>query len=369
MKVRKLTRRARVEYVMDYTAAGKRIRRWFRSRAAAEADLGAVKDQIRNYGRSWMNIDATERTVLLMLHAEAKRDGLDLRAAYEAFKLSSAPTIGKTLGECITETMSVKRAENLRPRYVAGLGNYLKAFAAGREELPISRVTIADIEEWFAGRAEPPNSRRGNLGRLSTVFDQAWRRGYVPENVCLKVSRPRVEQRPPKIFTPSEAKRLLAACRQQTPALLPWLVLGLFAGIRPDELRRLTWADLDTEQGHALISAATSKVRRRRIVPLHPTALAWLRVCKRGKPTDPICLAWWPHRVEKTKLLRAASTTWDQDILRHSAASYLLALRGDAGKVAHLLGHSAAILESTYKAVVTPSDCQVFWKLTPSVCR
>jgi len=61
MKVRKLTRRARVEFVMDYTAAGKRIRRWFRSRAAAEADLGAVKDQIRNYGRR-TNRDAARQT-------------------------------------------------------------------------------------------------------------------------------------------------------------------------------------------------------------------------------------------------------------------------------------------------------------------
>ena len=64
--------------------------------------------------------------------------------------------------------------------------------------------------------------------------------------------------------------------QKQAPRFLAWLVLGLFAGVRLNELDRLKWGDLDLDAGRLRIDAAASKVRQRRIVHLEPAAREWL---------------------------------------------------------------------------------------------
>jgi hypothetical protein len=56
---------------------------------------------------------------------------------------------------------------------------------------------------------------------------------------------------------------------------------------------------------------------------------------------------------------------WPQDVLRHTAASNLLAHHQDVGKVAAFLGNSAGILLTHYKALVEKEDAEKFMKLMP----
>ena len=45
------------------------------------------------------------------------------------------------------------------------------------------------------------------------------------------------------IFTPSEVERLMCTAQSMTPNIT-YLALGIFAGIRPDEIMRLEWKDI-----------------------------------------------------------------------------------------------------------------------------
>jgi hypothetical protein len=56
---------------------------------------------------------------------------------------------------------------------------------------------------------------------------------------------------------------------------------------------------------------------------------------------------------------------WPQDVLRHTAASNLLAFHQDAGKVAAFLGHSAGILLRHYKALVFREDADAWMRIMP----
>ncbi len=60
---------------------------------------------------------------------------------------------------------------------------------------------------------------------------------------------------------------------------------------------------------------------------------------------------------------------WPQDVMRHTAASMLLARHKDAGRVAHMLGNSARILETNYKQLVNDSDAAAFWAFLPDSPR
>jgi integrase len=265
-----------------------------------------------------------------------------------------------TISEAIIELVVAKERAGCRRNYVMSLGNYLCQFAAGREMMRLRSISTQEIDAWFDRRKETPLGRRGNLGRISSLFNFAVKRGWLEKNPCDTVERGRVEVQPPRILTPGEAGRLLTVCREQVPQFLPFLVLGLFAGIRPTELQRLTWEEVATE--HVTVSAAASKTRRRRIVPLEPVARAWLELCRQGTG---LVQAYTVTQRRREVLCRASGVPWSHDLLRHTAASYLLAKHQDAGKVAFWLGNSPDILLRHYYQLVGADDCAMFWSLHP----
>lgn len=372
MKIRKLDRRhqgrIRVEWMLDYYASGKRVRRWFKTKTDAEAELDALRNQKRNCGEAWVDLAPEERADLMTIYREAQKEGIALRTVWEAYKsgkLDASPTERRTLKQAITETIEWRRTENLRERYLTELESYLRKFAVGREELLVDKLGVADLEQWFANRKEALTTRKSNMGRLGSMFDVCFRRSYIKDNPMLRMSSPKIEGKPAGRWTPSEAKNLLLAARKRK-ASLAYFVLGLFAGIRPEELTALTWAAVDLKGATVNIGAEISKVRKQRIVPLHKTAVEWLRpLADKAKPEDMIA----PPEVtlrRHRRALREHLGKWPQDVLRHTAASYLLCLHEDAAKVAHMLGNSVRILETNYKTPVAAKDCKAFWNLTPA---
>ena len=65
----------------------------------------------------------------------------------------------------------------------------------------------------------------------------------------------------PGILTVEECEKLLRAAEQTDRGMIPWLALGLFCGIRPEEIRRLTWENVKIDRGFVEISGDASKVR------------------------------------------------------------------------------------------------------------
>ena len=163
------------------------------------------------------------------------------------------------------------------------------------------------------------------------------------------------------ILSVPECREFLTATRRLAPHALAFAVLGLFAGVRPEELGRVTWADVDLERGFLEIGAAASKVRRRRLVPLSANCVAWLRL-RRGDL--PLVKTTW--RYARDKVCAACGLAWHTDVLRHTAASMMLARDQDAAKVALVLGHSPAVLFTHYRELVRPEAAAEFWQIMPA---
>lgn len=75
-------------------------------------------------------------------------------------------------------------------------------------------------------------------------------------------------------------------------------------------------------------------------------------------------------RTTRRRFIRAARShlgfaAWPQDVLRHSAASYMLAFHRDAGRVAYWLGNSPTILMRHYCELVPAEEAERFWKIRP----
>jgi integrase len=277
---------------------------------------------------------------------------------------SATPVKQVPISAAIEELIEIKQRANLRPTYIRSLRRYLRAFARGREDRPISDFDEDDIEAWFLSRDEAPSSRASNLGRLASLFSYARRRRWITESPYALVERIRVDLKTPRILTVDECEKLLRFCEHRKPVALAYVALALLAGVRPEEIARLSWDCIDFAGGTLRIDAAASKVHKRRIVSLQPSALSWLKLAQQKGATLPV------SRITRVRYLHAFRVlldmeAWPQDCLRHTAASYWLAHWQDAGKVAHELGNSAAILLRHYRELVTKEDTARFWALMP----
>ena len=252
----------------------------------------------------------------------------------------------------LLELLDSKSLANRRPIYLKSLESYCGRFPEKHPRL--KDVTSQDIETWLS-QFPGAWTRATWLNRINTLCAFAKKRGHIEENPCECIDSVFVDHKPPVILSVDQSRSLLASC----PAVCkPYLVLAMFAGIRPDEIHRLNWVDVNLESGTVRVDG---KTRRRRIVPLEPIAVELLRA-------HPICTGLVSPSLStirrwKLKARPILGGKWTADVLRHTAASYLLALHKDAGKVSTMLGNSPGILLSHYHEPVTQTDCQKFWAL------
>src|SRR5207247_9957927 len=132
------------------------------------------------------------------------------------------------------------------------LGRFERKFTRG-----IRQVTAGEIESFLRDLkgedkegnptvALSPTSRNNYRRAIGTMFYFAESRGYVPKGIVdietigvAKDSEGAIE-----IFRPEEMERIMAAAE---PALVPFLAIGAFAGLRHAEIQRLDWSEVRLE--------------------------------------------------------------------------------------------------------------------------
>ena len=371
---------------------GIRHRSYHQTEDSAKAAAADLRENVARIGDAWRDLTSAQRADVMNVAYEVHAAGLTLRDVWEAHRAAGRVVATVTLKDAINSCITEKRGLGRRPAYIAALEYTLGLFSADREAIPVASITTADCETWLSTKRNP-SVRSSFQTRLSTLFAWCVQRGHITQNPVERIGKVSVEQRPPVILTPAQVDSGLAWVRGRD--IEPYFVLGLFCGIRPDELLRLRWESVDLRRGLVTIDAATSKVRRRRIVPIAPRALALLTapraevigesigraiepegeslmVTKQLRDTvfpkqisgrsGPI----WPLSAQSLKrrraeLLRAAGLPRSSDILRHTCASYMMARDGDAGRVAGVLGNSPGVLLTRYRELVSPEDAALFW--------
>jgi integrase len=206
-------------------------------------------------------------------------------------------------------------------------------------------------------------SRRNHRTILHGLFEFAVTRRFIAKNPVRDTQKVTVRATDDvAIFTPSEFRALLNAA---SAAFLPVLVLGGFAGLRTAELERVTWENLDLEGGYITLTAKQAKNPSRRVIPLHPAAISWLRTVPRGEGRFWLNSVPFSIHAAQKQCAEAAGVTWQKNGLRHSYASYRLAIIGDPGRVAAEMGNSPAMVHRHYKQLVKPAEAEEWFAIVP----
>lgn len=262
------------------------------------------------------------------------------------------------IGDAMKELIEAKRAAGRTEDYCYHLGLRLGRFRDAHLGRTIASVTAKELEIWLTALKAPAGTRNTYRRDLQTLFSFCVKRGYCESNEAAKTDVASGENKPPGILTPTQCGTLLAQCRVD---VLPYVAIGMFAGLRAAELEKLDWAEVDLESGFIEVTAVKSKTRKRRLVPIQPNLRAWLLPCVGVGSVAPTSLRRSFEAARDAAGLRA----WPANALRHSFGSYRLAQCQDAARVSLEMGNSPQIVFSHYRELVKPKDAERFWNLFP----
>ena len=265
---------------------------------------------------------------------------------------SSKRASGSPVADVVQLCLDSKAESGVRPNYLKTLKCTLKNFTASHM-CDVSTITSAQVSTWLNGNGWQPKTRLGYLKDVSTLFKFAMKRGIVTSNPCDGVDRPRLDHKPPVIFTVEQCKALLNVCRENDPALLGYICPILFGGLRPAEAQKLVVENV--RDGVIDLSGAQSKLRKRRVVVVNATLRRWLDVP--GVRFGNINLT-----KRMRKLVKLAGATWSHDVLRHSFCSYAMTKFG-ARAAAEMAGHSEQVLFAHYREIVSVESANEFWAI------
>ncbi|MDP9003380.1 MAG: tyrosine-type recombinase/integrase, partial [Verrucomicrobiota bacterium] len=168
-------------------------------------------------------------------------------------------------------------------------------------------------------------TRNSYRRRLSTLFNNARRRGYIDSDPVREVERAGENPEPVGILSVEQTQQLLDCA---SPDMVPFWAIGAFAGLRTAEIQRLTWDEVHLDEGFIEVKAAKSKTAARRLITIQANLRAWLEPYRSASGL--VCPANIHPRARQDRDRAGIGRPWPNNALRHSFASYHLAAFADA---------------------------------------
>ncbi len=172
------------------------------------------------------------------------------------------------------------------------------------------------------------------------------------------ITLPKVVEVSKAIFKVSELRTLLSDKHKDNSCWL-FAVLAAYTGYRATEVRNLTWANIDFESGHVVITPEHpgNKAKTARRTPLQGELRAILEGLPKGKPSDFILPVSVQSKNDSSTTMffqryvascGLDSTGRGPHALRHTCAALLTALNMNTFKAMKYLGHKAVDVAASY---------------------
>lgn len=205
-----------------------------------------------------------------------------------------------------------------------------------------------------------------NKGRtmLHGLFEFALRREWCDKNPIKRIERKKVVEKEILPLKLSETKQLIKTAQNESPEYAIVAALLVYAGIRPREVRRLTWRDIDTEEKTITVRSQCSKTGGVRQVEI-PPVLNRLLITHKSENCSPICPADWQRRWRKIRDNSGFRGRWVQDVLRHTYASFHAKNYADLPRLQLNMGHrDLSLLRSRYVNMhgISRADAKCFFE-------
>ena len=274
--------------------------------------------------------------------------------------------------------------------------NVLKEFG----DCYVSKITKQKITDWLSTLSFAPKTKDIRYHCLREILNHAIDRGLINENPC-KLTKGEYAKyigktiwKEPKILSLKQAKMMLEFARDNPKYnLLPFLVLGLYSGIRHEEIQKIEWKQICLVDEKVSITGYYAKGRKNRTIDLPKCAVEWLRIAPHPSKAFYNIIEGEKklgHWVSKNQYTKQHSKNWMkfwrdclkandfpyvswgdnyENALRHSFSSYYHTYSGyNTQATINILGHdprNSNLLFAHYKAITSKSDAKEYFEIYP----
>lgn len=380
-RIRQVVVKGGTLFQIDARKKGTAGRREYRnSRKEAEDRAREIASDLMLEGSEGMKMASELRLAALRAEAQLAKHGRHLEEAVshyikhlesEAEKQRSL-TVTKLANDWLAFKKKKLKRGLLRQRTLDGIKEATNLLKTKWGNLRVVELSEKILKDYFDS-LKVSQRRIFNLRSLiSQFFNWCVKEGFTSVNP-LKNVEIEVPTKDVVIMTVQQAQAVMKTCEERFPDLTAYFALGLFAGLRPEEAKLLTWERIDIEEKEITVLSTTSKVKETRTVKIEDTLFKWLKCFKgSGKghivrqkgfrtATEDVRIA-LGYRVRKQN---KKGPRWVSDILRHSYASYWLPIHRDRGQLAEQMGTSIKMIKDFYKTTVKASDAAAFWNILP----
>ncbi len=236
--------------------------------------------------------------------------------------------------------------QDLRPdslkdiRYLGG--RLMKAFSGKFAQCNFSELGMSDCQKWLSETFTSAPQFNKARAMLHGLFEFALRHQWCDRNIVKFIARRKVVEKPIAPLVLPEIKRLIETAKSiRQGESLAAVGLLTYAGIRPREVLRLTWRDIDLQENTITVKSECSKTGGIRQVEICPALRRILAVCvgKIEHEEKNVCPKNWHRRWKAIRDKSGFKGIWVQDILRHTYASFHAKRFRDMPRLQINMGH------------------------------
>ena len=245
-----------------------------------------------------------------------------------------------------------KGKQHLRPdsiRDIRCIGNRLLKVNPELAKRNFSELSASECEEWInSAFCTNPQFNKARA-MLYALFEFAIRRDWGECNPVKKIERRKVIEKEILPLKLADVKRLIKNARKEGTQFAVTAAILIYTGIRPREVRHLTWRDIDTDENVITVRSQCSKTGGVRQVEIPPALNRLLLASCPESAEERICPSGWVRRWRRIRDTSGFRKAWVCDILRHTYASFHAKRYSDLPHLQLNMGHAdLALLRSRY---------------------
>ena len=352
---------------------GTRQRRYFKTRELASAFASTLRDKIKDHGVQSVTLPASLTMDALKAQTIMQRfEGVTLAQAALFYakhhdEAAKCPTMAKAFAE------AEERRASLSSAYLRDMGALKKRLPESFMAMNIFDITGKDITAALDHATGGATMWRNAFRTLRAILGDQVKSGTIKTNPCKNVHQPRTKRNAEVvIYSPEQVQAILTACvdypdgdkRQCADCIAAFAIL-FFAGVRPVELTRLTWQNVNLESGFIRLSGDITKTGRTRNIPITATLRAWLETVPEGDREGKIVPEDWRGKSQRVKRETSICGRKYQDAARHTYGSFTVALEG-IDYVRATMGHGHThTFEAHYNNALTIQQAREYVAIMP----